>query len=138
MQNNGEQTLQNNVAHGLTSYKFDAVSASTSEKQNERTVMSINEIVEPTVAKEDEPVNSKKRKLATMEEEDATVTNLPSTTAHRDEVISHIEPPVSVAQLATPSKRARLRKTATAMAGIFVGTVSAVGALAFLPDVFFQ
>jgi len=110
----------------------------TNERPKERTGMSILEIVEPTVSKEDEPAGYKKRKFDTMEVEGAGVADMLSTTAREEDKFAELESTTPGFPPERPIKKMRLRRAATAVAGIVVGTVSAVGALAFLPDVFFQ
>ncbi|KAF2816469.1 uncharacterized protein BDZ99DRAFT_458337 [Mytilinidion resinicola] len=135
---NGLDTHQKSTYPVPTSGQPTTIALPVDEKQKERTGMSISEIVEAAVSKEDEPVKSKKRKLSTVEAEDADSADVQSTMVAQNEPPSHIAPVVEVTQSPRPIKRTKVRKTATTMAGILIGTVSAVGALAFLPDVFFQ
>ncbi|KAF2496988.1 hypothetical protein BU16DRAFT_560294 [Lophium mytilinum] len=132
-----------------TSDQPAVVALPVNEKQKERTGMAISEIVdaaavdaaigwEAALSKKDELVNSKKRKLSTIEAEDAELANAQSTLIAKDKQPSRTAPVDGATGPQRSIKRTRVRKTAAAMAGIFVGTVSAVGALAFLPDVFFQ
>jgi hypothetical protein len=100
--------------------------------------MSILEIVEPTVSKDDEPANPKKRNFDAMEAEGAGVHDMHSTVAGEEDKFADLEATTPRFPPERPIKKMRLRRAATAVAGIVVGTVSAVGALAFLPDVFFQ